>query len=144
MKSGGITRFKFHLTHKDPHNNTKKCRRVLPEVKEDIWSMVHDKTKAKAKKAANIQEICAQLSGTMGASDTQLIDEDDDENVDDQDVYMYSTDMHLDEWDAYWSVVRASKAKEWKRQQYENIVGSKRESEESSCPTGILTMMWKS
>ena len=36
MKSGGITRFKFHLTHKDPHNNTKKCRRVLPEVKEDI------------------------------------------------------------------------------------------------------------
>ena len=59
--------------------------------------MVHDKTKAKAKKAANIQEICAQLSGTMGASDTQLIDEDDDENVDDQDVYMYSTDMHLDE-----------------------------------------------
>ena len=24
MKSGGITRFKFHLTHNDPHNNTKK------------------------------------------------------------------------------------------------------------------------
>ena len=60
--------------------------------------MVHDKTKAKAKKAANIQEIRAQLSGTMGTSDTQLIDEDDDdENVDDQDVYMYSTYMHPDE-----------------------------------------------
>ena len=36
MKSGGITRFKFHLTHNDPHNNTKKCIRVPPEVKEEI------------------------------------------------------------------------------------------------------------
>ena len=36
MKNGGITRFKFHLMHNGPHNNTKKCLRVSPEVKEEI------------------------------------------------------------------------------------------------------------
>ena len=83
--------------HKDPYNNTKKCPRVPPEVKEEIRSMVHDKTKAKTKKIIDIQEIRAQLYGTMGANDTQLIDED----VEDQDVYMYPTNMHPDERDAY-------------------------------------------
>ena len=83
--------------HKDPYNNTKKCPRVPPEVKEEIRSMVHDKTKAKTKKVVDIQEIRAQLHGTMGANDTQLIDED----VEDQDVYMYPTNMHPDERDAY-------------------------------------------
>ncbi|KAL6331599.1 hypothetical protein AAG906_011539 [Vitis piasezkii] len=95
MKSGGITRFKFHLMYNDPHNNTKKCPRVPPEVKEETRLMVRDKNKAKAKKIADIQEIHAQLRGTMGASDTHLIDEDDDdEDVEDEDVYMYSTNMH--------------------------------------------------
>ena len=45
MKSGGITQFKSHLMHKDPHNNTKKYLRVPPEVKEEIRLLVHDKTK---------------------------------------------------------------------------------------------------
>eukprot|EP00261_Vitis_vinifera_P016125 XP_010644834.1 PREDICTED: uncharacterized protein LOC104877739 [Vitis vinifera] len=95
MKSGGITRFKFHLMQKDPHNNTKKCPRVPPEVKEEIRFLVHDKTKAKAKKNADIEEIRAQLRGTMGTHHTHL------------------TDMHPDERDAYRSAVRASKASEW-------------------------------
>ena len=65
--------------------------------------MVHDTTKAKVKKIVDVQEICAQLCVTMGANDTRLIDEDDDDNkdVDDQDVYMYPTDMHPDEREAY-------------------------------------------
>ena len=83
--------------HKDSYNNTKKCPRVPPKVKEEIRSMVHDKTKAKTKKIVDIQEIRAQLHGTMGANDTQLIDED----VKDQDVYMYPKNMHPDERDAY-------------------------------------------
>ena len=33
IKSGGITRFKFHLSHRDPHSNTKKCPIVPPKVK---------------------------------------------------------------------------------------------------------------
>ena len=69
--------------------------------------MVHNKNKAKSNK---ITDICAQLRGTMGASDTHLIDEDDDdEDAENEDVYMYPTDMHPDKWDAYRSTVCASK-----------------------------------
>ena len=104
---------------------------------------MHDKTKAKVKKNADIEDIRAQLRGTTGASDTHLIDEDDDdEDAKDEDVYMYPADMHPDERDAYRSVVRASKASNWEREQHENIVGSKRKSGESS--TGIPSMMRKS
>ena len=49
MKSGGIMRFKSHLTYKDLHNNTKKCPRVPLEVKENIRLLVHDKKKSKSK-----------------------------------------------------------------------------------------------
>eukprot|EP00261_Vitis_vinifera_P035252 XP_019076495.1 PREDICTED: uncharacterized protein LOC100853850 [Vitis vinifera] len=143
MKSGGITRFKSHLMHKDPHNNTKKCPRVPPEVKEEIRLLVHDKQKAKAKKNADIEEIRSQLRGTMGTHHTHLVNEDDDdEDAEEEDVYMYPTDMHPDERDAYRSVVRASKASNWEREQHENIVGSKRKSGESS--TGIPLTMRKS
>ena len=132
MKSGGITRFKFHLTHNDPHNNTKKCLRVPPEVKEEIRLMMHDKNKAKTIKVVDIQEIHAQLHGTMGASDTHPIDKDDeDEDAEDENVYMYPTDMYPDERDAYRYAVRASTVTEWECQQYKNNVGSKRKTGES-------------
>ena len=36
IKSGGITRFKFHLSHTDPHSNNKKCPNVPPEVKREM------------------------------------------------------------------------------------------------------------
>ncbi|RVW94403.1 hypothetical protein CK203_035625 [Vitis vinifera] len=127
MKSGGITQFKFHLTHNDPHNNTKKCPRVPPEVKEEIRLLVHDKKKAKAKKNVDIEDIRAQLRGTMGTHHTHLVNEDDDdEDAEDEDVYMYPVDMHPDERDAYRSAFRASKASKWECEQHENIVGSKR------------------
>ncbi|RVW12082.1 hypothetical protein CK203_087327 [Vitis vinifera] len=143
MKSGGITRFKSHLTHKDPHNNTKKCPRVSPEVKEEIRLLVHDKQKAKAKKNADIEDIRSQLRGTMGTHHTHLVNEDDDdEDAEDEDVYIYPTDMHPDERDAYRSAVCALKASNWEREQHENIVGSKRKSGESS--TGIPSTMRKS
>ena len=141
MKREGITRFKFHLTH----NNTKKCLRVPPEVKEEIRLMVHDKNKAKVKKVVDILEICAQLRETMGTHDSHLIDKnDDDEEAEDEDVYMYTTYMHPNEQDAYQSVVRASKASEWEPQQYENIVKNKRKTGKSSRSTGTPTMMQKS
>ncbi|KAL6321979.1 hypothetical protein AAG906_035897 [Vitis piasezkii] len=70
------------------------------------------------------------------------IEDDDDKDAEDEDVYMYPTDMHPDEWDAYRSVVSASKASNWEREQHENIVGSKRKPGESS--TGIPSTMRKS
>ena len=73
MKSGGISRFKYHLAHRDPNNNTKKCLSVPPEVKEEIREILHEKSKAKAKanKTAHIEEIRDQLRGTMGARHTR-------------------------------------------------------------------------
>ena len=35
IKSGIITRFKFHLSHIDPHSNRKKCPNVPPKVKKN-------------------------------------------------------------------------------------------------------------
>ncbi|RVW95485.1 hypothetical protein CK203_028648 [Vitis vinifera] len=99
--------------------------------------MLHEKNKAKAKKTAHIEEIWAQLHGTIGARHTHVMDEDDDE---DEKVYMYPIDMHPDERDGYRDAIRASKATEWERQQYETIMGSKRKTGELSCLSGALTM----
>ena len=55
IKNGGITRFKFHLSHTDPNSNTKKCPNVPPEVKQEIRRLLEQKNKAKAKKAVDIE-----------------------------------------------------------------------------------------
>ena len=36
IKSDGITRLKFHLSHTDSHSNTKKCQNVPPKVKQEM------------------------------------------------------------------------------------------------------------
>ena len=57
IKSGGITRLKFHLSYMDPHSNTKKCPNVPSEVKQEMKQLLEHKSKAKEKKAANMEEI---------------------------------------------------------------------------------------
>nr|WJZ88460.1 hypothetical protein VitviT2T_007756 [Vitis vinifera] len=152
IKSGGITRFKFHLSHTDPNSNTKKCPNVPPEVKQEIRRLIEQRNKTKAKKAVDIEEIRAELRDTMGRRHRHLIDEDDEENLGgdgggdgggggggggdddddgDDDVYMYPADMHPDERHAYREAVRASKAAEWNRQQQEHFIKGKRK-------TGII------
>ena len=74
IKSGGITRLKFHLSHTDPHSNTKKCPNVPPEVKQEMKQLLEHKGKAKAKKAADMKEIQAELRGTIGGKHHYLID----------------------------------------------------------------------
>ena len=61
IKSGGITRLKFHLSHTDPHLNTKKCPNVPPEVKQEKKQLLEHKSKSKAKKAVDMEEIRAKL-----------------------------------------------------------------------------------
>ncbi|RVW93430.1 hypothetical protein CK203_035102 [Vitis vinifera] len=85
-----------------------------PEVKEEIREMLHEKSKAKAKKTTHIEEIQAQLCDTMVARHTHVMDKDDDDDKDEE-VYMYPGYMDLDERDAYREVVHASKATEWER-----------------------------
>ena len=58
--------------------------------------MVHDKNKAKSNKTT---DICAQLCGTMGASDTRLIDKDEDDENEDvyvSDRYAPRYEVHID------------------------------------------------
>ena len=57
IKSGGITCFQFHLSHTGPNSNIKKCPNVPPEAKQEIRRLLEQKNKAKAKKAADIEEI---------------------------------------------------------------------------------------
>ena len=97
IRSGVITRFKYHLAHSDPHSNTKKCPNVPPEVKQEMRQLLDHKNKEKAKKAADIEEICAKLRGTMGGRDRHLINDDEDEKEEEKDVYMYPGDMTPDE-----------------------------------------------
>ena len=61
IKSGGITRLKFHLSHTDPHSNAKKCPNVPLEVKQEMKQLLEHKGKAKAKKAADMEEIRVEL-----------------------------------------------------------------------------------
>ena len=104
---------KFHLLHTDPHSNTKKCPNVPPEVKQEMKQLLEHKGKAKAKKTADMEEIRAELRGTMGGKHHYLIDDEEEEEEGDGDVHMYPADMHPDERDEYREAVRASKASEW-------------------------------
>ena len=79
IKSGGITRFKFYLSHTDPHSNTKKCPNVPSEVKQEMKQLLEQKSKAKAKKAVDIEEIRVELPGTMGGRYHTIIDDEEQE-----------------------------------------------------------------
>ena len=57
-----------------------------------------------------MEEINAELRGTMGGRDRHLIDDDEDEEEEDEDVYMYPGDITLDERVEFRAACRASKA----------------------------------
>ena len=61
--------------------------------------LLEQKSKAKAKKTANMEEIRAELWGTMEGRHHTIIDDDEEEG--DEDVYMNQADMHPDERDEY-------------------------------------------
>ena len=90
------------------------------------------RNKAKVKKAANIEEIQAELRGTMGGSHRYLFDEveeeDEEEKNDEEegDVCMYPANMNPDEQADYQVACRASKASECNRQQKEGFMRRKR------------------
>ena len=125
IRSGEITHFKFHLSHSDPHSNTKKYPNVPLEVKQEMRQFLDQENKEKAKKATYIKEICAELRGTMGGRDRHLIDDDEDEEEEEEDVYMYPGDMTPDERAEFQAACRASKATKWNRQQEEGITRGK-------------------
>ena len=120
IKSCGITHFKFHLSHSNPHSNTKKCPNVPPEVKQEIRQLLDQKNKEKTKKAADTKEIRVELRSTMGGCDRHLIDNDENEE-EEEDVYIYPGDMTPDERAEFRAVCRASKASEWNRNKKKDL-----------------------
>ena len=141
IKSGRITRLKFHLSHMDPHSNTKKCPNVPQEVKQEMKQLLEQKSKSKAKKAADMEEIRAVIQGTMRRKHHSLIDDDDDEEEGDEDVYIYPTDMHPDERDEYREAVRASKSSKWNRDQAVGFMRGKRKIGKSLCLIHFFTYL---
>ena len=68
------------------------------EVKQEIKQHLEQKSKAKAKKAIDMEEIRVGSRDTMGIR-YHIINDDDEEEEGDEDVYIYSVDMHPDEQD---------------------------------------------
>ena len=66
----------------------------------------------------------------MGGSHRHLFDDGDDDEEEDkeeeEDVYMYLTDMNLDERANYQAIRRASKASEWNQQHEEGFMRGNR------------------
>ena len=89
IKTGRITRLKFHLSHRDSHSNTKNCPNVPSEVKQEIKQLLEQKSETKVKKPPDVEEIRAELQGTMGGRHHTIID-DDEEEEGDEDVYVSS------------------------------------------------------
>ena len=74
-----------------------------------------------------MEEIRAELRGTIGGKHHTLIDDDDEEEEEgDEDVYMYPANMYPDERDEYREAVRASKASELNRKQVAGFMRDKR------------------
>ena len=96
-----------------------------PEVKQEMKQLLEHKGKAKAKKAADMEEIRAELRGTMGGKHHSLI-VDDEEEEGDVDVHMYPADMHPDERDEYREEVRALKTSELNRDQVAGFMRGKK------------------
>ena len=87
--------------------------------------LLEQKSKAKAKKKTkDLEEIRAELRGTMGGRHHTIIDDEEEES--DEDVYMYLVDMQPDEQDEYREAVRPSKASEWNQEQVEGFMRNKR------------------
>ena len=84
-----------------------------PEVKQEMRQLLDQKNKAKAKKAADIEEIRVELLGIMGGRDKHLIDDEEDEEEEGEDVYMYPGDMTPDERAEFRTPCHALKASEW-------------------------------
>ena len=59
--------------------------------------LLEQKIKVKVKKTTYMEEIRAELRGTMGGRHQTIIDDDEEEEDGDEDVYMYPADMHIDE-----------------------------------------------
>ncbi|XP_060672832.1 uncharacterized protein LOC132803604 [Ziziphus jujuba] len=108
MKSGGVTRLKYHLSGIDPSHNVQPCGQVPPEVKKFIIDLLKGKQQRKIKKANRMEEIRADLRGQLHAETYDVDDEDDDDIA-------YPPGMDPYEKNDYREAIHASKQSKWER-----------------------------
>ncbi|XP_060670917.1 uncharacterized protein LOC132800704 [Ziziphus jujuba] len=108
MKSGGVTRLKYHLSGIDPSHNVQPCGQVPPEVKKFIIDMLKGKQQRKIKKANRMEEIYADLRVQLHVETYDVDDEDDDDIA-------YPPGMDPYEKNDYREPILVSKQSKWER-----------------------------
>ena len=66
-------------------------------MKKEARQLLVQMNEAKAKKCADIEEISAELCDIIGGSHKHLIDGDDEDEKEEDNVYMHPADMNHDE-----------------------------------------------
>ncbi|XP_070671677.1 uncharacterized protein [Malus domestica] len=113
MKSGGVTRLKYHLSGLDPAKNVQRCDNVPPEVKAFISTLLKNKKQQKEKMTQGMENIRAGLRGEVYG---QAVDSDDDDDEDECD-----DDMGPEERRSLKQALRASKQSAWEREHLHKI-----------------------
>ncbi|KAM2916542.1 hypothetical protein FF1_045441 [Malus domestica] len=113
MKSGGVTRLKYHLSGLDPAKNVQRCDNVPPEVKAFISTLLKNKKQQKEKITQGMENIRAGLRGEVIG---QAVDSDDDDDEDECD-----DDMGPEERCSLKQALRASKQSAWEREHLHKI-----------------------
>ncbi|XP_060667885.1 uncharacterized protein LOC132799608 [Ziziphus jujuba] len=108
MKSGGVTRLKYHLSGIDPSHNVQPCGQVPPKVKKFIIDSLKGKQQCKIQKPNRMEEIHADLRGQLHAETYDVDDEDDDDIA-------YPPGMDPYEKNDYREAIGASKQSELER-----------------------------
>nr|XP_048317996.1 uncharacterized protein LOC125418480 [Ziziphus jujuba var. spinosa] len=125
MKSGEVTRLKYHLSGIDPSHNVQPCGQVPPEVKKFIIDLLKRKQQHKIKKANRMEEIRVDLRGELHAETYDVDDEDDDDIA-------YPPRMDPYEKNDYREAIHASKQSEWERSHLHKVRYQAEEGESSS------------
>ncbi|XP_048427360.1 uncharacterized protein LOC125471206 isoform X1 [Pyrus x bretschneideri] len=115
MKSGGMTRLKYHLSGLDPENNVQQCDNIPPYVKAFITTLLKNKKHQKEKKTHGMENIRAGLRGEVigQAVDNDYDDDDDEDKCDD--------DIGPEEQRNFKQALRASKQSEREREHLHKI-----------------------
>ncbi|KAM1394352.1 hypothetical protein ACFX2F_030404 [Malus domestica] len=113
MKSGGVTRLKYHLSGLDPAKNVQRCDNVPPEVKAFISTLLKNKKQQKEKITHGMENIRAGLRGEVIG---QAVDSDNDDDEDECD-----DNMGPEERRSLKQALRASKQSAWEREHLHKI-----------------------
>ncbi|OMO51577.1 putative Zinc finger, BED-type [Corchorus capsularis] len=110
MRSGGVTRLKWHLAGIDPKKNVKACEVVTDDVRDLMQHSLCTFAKSKEKRRTHMDDIRAELA-------TDVMGQEDNVEDEDEDTVAYPPDVSADKMHAYKKAFHASKQFEWEWEQ---------------------------